>query len=78
MRTKICSNSAASWVDETMRCMVWQPTHWVRNPFCLSAPGRLISHSPLEICAVSFFVLLSLRSAVAPAATSTPFGPSSW
>ena len=79
MRRNTCSNSAGLCVDVSTRCRVWQPTHMVRNAFCLGSPGRLLSHSPLDNCVTRFLTGLSLRSAVAvaPAATSALFGPSS-
>src|SRR5262249_8614211 len=76
MRKNTCSNSAASWFEVKTRCSVWQPTHSVRKAFCLSAPGRLSSHSPFEIWGTRFLTLLSLRSAVpmVPAGRAARFG----
>jgi hypothetical protein len=56
MRKKACSYPGVAAAVET-RCTV---SHIVRNTFWLSQPGKLMSRSSLDYCAVKSLTLLSL------------------
>ena len=65
MRLNTSWNSSGVCAEVNTRCSVWQPTQLVRNSFCLSVPGALISHSAFESWPMMLRALASLRSALA-------------